>query len=95
MAAKELFNKFSCALFKTAMNSEVVLKTVTPTCLELIIDEESVLVTYDNKGLKIRCCCKACGKALVARDCICRRRLRAIHYLFRYSGEISEIQVKI
>lgn len=88
-----LFKKFKCGLFRTAMNSDVKIIAVREDSLYLKIDDETVRVTYNRVGLHITCTCKSCSVVSVARDTFCRRRLRAIHFLFQNSGEISEIQI--
>lgn len=88
-----LFKTFDCILFRTAMKSDVEIDSVLEDSLYLKIDNETVRVTYNRMGFKMTCTCKSCSIVSVARDTLCRRRLRAVHYLFQNSGRISEIMV--
>ncbi len=89
-----LFNMFDCKLIRTASNSEVRLIAVKADSIYLTIDDEQVIVKYDMRGLKLLCSCKNCAVVGVTRDCLCRRRLRTIHWLFLHSGRVSEIMIK-
>jgi hypothetical protein len=91
----DLFKKFTVPLIKMAINSEVKVEAVREDCCYLKIDDETVrIVKEPGKGLKLYCSCAACGKSAVARDTLCRRRIRAIQFLCRNSGCISEIEIK-
>jgi len=96
MKRDSVFNLADFRIFRRAKNYEVILKKIPAENFAIFeIDGVELTVKKDERGrTMIRCNCKFCGMAGIAKTIDCGRRLALIWYLIRKNGRISEVDIK-
>ena len=90
---KKLFKVFDVPLIRTSKNREVIVTEVGERNLYLVVDDEIVIVTRTEKGLRFSCSCRWCSvKGIPNSVTNCGRIIRVIWFLIQHNGRVSEIQ---
>lgn len=92
---ENIFKLFDAPIIRSSKNRFVDVEFVDYNVVWLRIDEELVKVEKTAHGLTFSCSCKWCGKKGIANNLSnCGRTFKAIDFLLKRNGRISEIEIK-